>query len=158
MVIAVVFLNSLTAKVVEAALKRFESELKRAEALHKSTLAMVTTVDTDLRARRITPYSDLWKKTGALPQWPRNRELTYQDLHSLMANLREWYFEAGGMYLSTTARKAYGEVQESLMSVLEKGQEGKVMDSDYDAIRGKCSKLRTGLAHDLLSRREAPDI
>ncbi|HXH14462.1 MAG TPA: hypothetical protein VNP04_32445 [Alphaproteobacteria bacterium] len=158
MVVAVLFLKSLTEKLVDAAQKRFESALKRAEDLHKSALAMATTVDTDLRARRITAYSELWKKTCALPQWPRNRELTYQDLRSLTDDFRKWYFETGGMYLSTKAREAYGEVQESLASVLEKARDGRVIDSDYDAIRGKCSMLRAELTRDLLSRREAPEI
>jgi len=155
---AVLFLKLLTEKVVEAAQKQFESALKRSEELHKSTLAMVTTVDTDLRERRITAYSELWKKTGTLPQWPRNRELTYQDLLNLTDELRKWYFETGGMYLSATARKAYGEVQESLTCVLAKGNAGTVNDSDYDTIRSKCSTLRTELTRDLLSRRVAPDI
>lgn len=157
-VVAVLFLKSVTEKMVEAAQKRFESALKRAEELHKSTLAMATTVDTDLRGRRITVYSELWKKTGALPQWPPNRDLTYRDLSDLTAELRKWYFESGGMYLSTTAREAYGAVQESLTTVLGRNEDGKVSDSDYDAIRGKCSALRTELTRDLLSRREAPDI
>jgi hypothetical protein len=157
-VLAVLFVTSLTQKIVDAAQKRFESALKRAEELHKSTLAMASTVDTDLRGRRITAYTELWKKTGTLPQWPRNRELTYQDLRALTDELRKWYFETGGMYLSTTAQKAYAETQESLTSVLAKDQDGKVSDPDYDSIRGKCSALRAELTGDLLSRREAPNI
>lgn len=157
-VLAVLFVKSLTEKIVDAAQKRFESALKRAEELHKSTLAMASTVDTDLRGRRITVYAELWKKTGTLPQWPRNRELVYEDLRALTDELRKWYFATGGMYLSTTARKAYGEVQEALTSVLANKQAGKVSDADYDSVRGKCSALRSELTRDLLSRREAPDI
>jgi len=44
----------LTTKGFEAELKRFESELKRAEQLQMSKLSLVTSFDTDLRARRIT--------------------------------------------------------------------------------------------------------
>jgi hypothetical protein len=155
---AVIFFTSLTQKLVEGVQKRFESSLKRTEELHKNTIAMTMTIDTDLRGRRITVYSELWKKTGDLPKWPRNQELTYQDLHNLSTELRKWYFETGGMYLSEGARVAYGEVQKSLTSVLAKGQDGKVIDSDYDTIRGKCSTLRTELTDDLLSRREAPEM
>jgi len=157
-VLTVLFVKLVAEKIIDAAQKRFESALKRAEELHKSTLAMASTVDTDLRGRRITAYAELWKKTGTLPQWPRNRELTYQDLRALTDELRKWYFETGGMYLSTTARKAYGELQESLTSVLAKNEDGKVSDADYDSARGRCSALRTELTRDLLSRREAPDI
>jgi hypothetical protein len=157
-VVTLLVLKLVIEKVVEAAQKRFEHALKRAEEVHKVSLAMASTIDTDLRQRRIAPYSELWKATGALPQWPRNRELTYQDLQSLTNLLRKWYFESGGMYLSTSARTAYGEVQKALTSVLEKPSDGQVTDSDYESIRGKCHELRIELTQDLLSRREPPVI
>jgi len=159
-VIAVIFIKSLTEKLVEGAEKRFESALKRSEELQRSTLALATAVDTDLRQRRIDVYADLWKKTGALPRWPRNFELTYQDLLDLTADLRSWFFDTGGMFLSAKAREAYGDVQESLTSVLRDNKDGqiKVGESDYDAILARCSALRAELTHDLLSRREAPTL
>jgi hypothetical protein len=157
-VIAVVFLKSATEKLVDGAEKRFESALRRSEELHRSLLTTATTIDTDLRTHRIEVYAELWKMTGSLPNWPRNLELTYQDLQSLTNELRTWYFERGGMYLSAGARKGYGDVQESLASVLKDKKDGKVSDSDYDAIRAQCSALRSELTRDLLSRREAPDI
>ena len=158
-VFTVLFLKLLMEKVVQVAQQRFESAMKRAEDLHKSTLATAAAVDTDLRNRRITCYSELWGTTGALPQWPRNKKLEYNDLSDLIDKFRKWYFEIGGMYLSTSARKAYGEVQEYLTSSLKNKQhDQKVNDSDYDIIRGKCSTLRTELTRDLLSRREAPEL
>jgi hypothetical protein len=79
-VIAVVFVKSLTEKLIEGAEKRFESALKRTEELQRSTLALATAVDTDLRQRRSNVYAELWKKTGILPRWPHNSELRYRDL------------------------------------------------------------------------------
>ena len=66
----------------------------------------IVTGDTDLHTHRIQVYTELWNKTGTLPQWPRNRELTYRDLQTLTAELCSWYFEQGGMYLSTIAWEA----------------------------------------------------
>ena len=66
----------------------------------------IVTVDTDLHTHRIQVYTELWNKTGTLPQWPRNRELTYRDLRTLTAELCSCYFEQGGMYLSTIAWEA----------------------------------------------------
>ena len=76
------------------------------------------------------------------------------------ADLRSWFFNSGGMFLSAKAREAYGEVQESLTSVLKNNQDGRirVAEVDYDAILAKCSALRAELTHDLLSRREAPTL
>ena len=141
-----------------AAEQRFESALKRAEELHRVLLASATTIDSDLRAHRIEVYCDLWKKTGLLPQWPRNQQLTYSQLQQFTTDLRDWYFERGGMYLSRSAREAYGKVQEALGSVLAESKHGTVSDSDYDAVRTQCSYLRNELTDDLLSRREAPDL
>lgn len=156
--VGVLFLKSLTEKVVDAAQARFESSLKRAEELHRSTLALSASVDTDLRTRRIEAYTDLWKLTGALPQWPRNRELTYEDLRALTGEFRLWYFGVGGMYLSVKARAAYGQVQEALAGILAAAGDGAVTDAHYDAVRGECSRMRTELTQDLLSRREAPGL
>jgi hypothetical protein len=133
LVIAVILLKSLAEKLVEGAEKRFESALKRAEEAHGSLLAAAAMIDTDLRTRRIEVYADLWQKTGLLPQWPRNHELTYQELQHLTSDLRAWYFERGGIYLSTSARKAYGDLQESLESALRDKKAGKVSDLDYEA-------------------------
>jgi hypothetical protein len=145
-----------------AALKRTEAEytasLKRVEEEHKTSLAFASAIDADLRTQRIPVYLKLWKMTGTLPRWPRNRELTYQDLRGLTGELRGWFFEGDGLYPSASARQAYGEVQELLTSVLEINRNGKVSDFDYDAIIAKCSALRAELTHDLLSRREAPTL
>lgn len=157
-VVGVLFLKSLTEKVVDAAQARFESSLKRAEELHRSTVALAASVDTDLRTRRIDAYTELWRLTGALPQWPRNRDLAYEDLRSLTGEFRQWYFGVGGMYLSVKAREAYGKVQEALGGILASAGDGPVSEAHYDAVRGECSRLRTELTQDLLSRREAPGL
>jgi len=62
------------------------------------------------------------------------------------------------MYLSRSAREAYGNVQEALGTVLAERKDGTVSAPDYDAVRTQCSNLRNELTNDLLSRREAPDL
>ena len=157
-VLVVLFLKAAVEKSVEAAGKRFESALKRAEEFHRSTLAFAAAVDTDLRQRRIPVYAELWEKTGILPKWPRDPQLTYERLRNLTAEFRDWYFKEGGMYLSQGAREGYGNLQDSLSEVLKPEMVGVVSDKDYEAVREKCSALRTELTKDLLSRREAPEI
>jgi hypothetical protein len=148
----------ITEKMADTATKLVDGRLKRAEELHKSSLAFASVVDTDLRTRRIPVYAELWQKTGLLPMWPWNTELEYEALHQLTRDFRSWYFEQGGMYLSTSARNAYFEVQKCINAILEKGKAGRISHDDYMAVRDKCSALRTELAEDLLSRREAPSI
>jgi hypothetical protein len=115
-------------------------------------------IDVDLRKRRVEVYADLWKLTSVLPKWPKDRNVTYEQLLTFSQALRSWYFERGGMYLSrTTHSKGYGPLQDALQSVLSPGKSGKLSESDYDTVRDRCSFLRTCLASDIESRREGLD-
>jgi hypothetical protein len=159
LIVAALFLGKVVAeKVADTATKLVEGRLKRAEEVHRSALAFASLVDTDLRTRRIRVYSELWAKTGLLPMWPWNTELEYSALHQLTRDLRDWYFKRGGMYLSASARDAYFEVQKSINAILEQDKAGRVSHDDYRAVRDRCSALRTELAEDLLTRREAPSV
>jgi hypothetical protein len=119
--VAALFLGKVvTEKMADTATKLVEVRLKRAEELHKSPLAFTSVVDTDLRTRRIPVYAELWEKTGLLPMWRWNTELEYEALHQLTCDFRNWYFKRGGMYLSTSARDAYFEVQKCINAILDK--------------------------------------
>ena len=61
------------------------------------------------------------------------------------------------MYLSrSTHDRAYGPLQDALAEVLRSHRSGRVSDEHYEAIRLRCSALRTALAGDIESRREGP--
>jgi hypothetical protein len=113
---------------------------------------------------RRTAYAELWKSTGALPRWSRERGFTYPSLEALSADFRTWYFETGGMYLSRDARERYGAMQEAIATVLDARRgpspgwplsEEPLSVSDYDLVLARCSALRTERTDDLLSRRGA---
>jgi hypothetical protein len=106
-------------------------------ALINSSLAMRTHIDQSLREIRISVYKDLWRRTGLLPQWPKSREVTYAKLADFSRDLRHWYFNEGGIYLSTESRAVYGSVQETVQAVIS-GGEGKILEEEYD--RGRNSR------------------
>jgi hypothetical protein len=143
---------------IRTAQAQLESSLRRAEEVYEARVQHTFSVDTDLRERRIKVYAPLWRLTGILPLWPRNDELEYRHLKSLSRDLREWYFESGGMYLSTEARTAYGAVQKSLKSIYSRSDVERVSEDDYDRIQDKCSTLRSRMTDDLLSRRSAVEV
>lgn len=128
-------------------------------ALLTSLLAFQTKVDEGLREKRIALYKVLWKKTGLLPNWPRRADVTYQHLREFSEELRKWYFEEGGIFLSHKARDAYGALQDTvgqlLTPSLKDGLIGPKYDEEYEKVRSKCSELRSQLTEDLLSRRGA---
>ena len=99
----------------------------------------------------------LWKTTALLPKWPRDTSVTYERLQDFSLALRTWYYETGGMYLSHSTRKqAYSPLQDTLQGLVESNRTGPLSEQDYDAVRARCSSLRTALAGDIESRREGP--
>ncbi len=125
-------------------------------ALLKSVLDMRAKVDEELRTARAGVYKPLWQRMELLPQWPRATNVTYKDLKDLSEAFRDWYFKEGGIYLSHTARKKYGDAQEAMTQAFQKNDLATVISGqDYDVVREKLSLLRTELTNDLLSRRRA---
>ena len=114
-------------------------------------------IDLDLRKRRIEVYAPLWRATSLLPKWPRDETVTYAQLARLGHELRQWYYEVGGMFLSrTTHDEGYGPLQGAIAAVVEEGRSGPLSAADYEAVRKRCSTLRSLLAADLESRRDSP--
>ncbi len=101
----------------KAELARLNSELeierKRAEVAYTQLAQMETKIDLDLRKRRIVVYKELWERTAILTKWPRSEDSTYEELHKLSEDLRDWYFTQGGMFTSRkTHNSAYAPLQE----------------------------------------------
>ncbi len=116
-------------------------------------------VDASLRETRIPVYKELWKKTELLPKWSRSEDITYERLDQFSSELRDWYFNQGGVFLSERARAAYGNLQDTIHFVLPKKEKKHNLSiEDYEQVRQMCSKLRTELTNDLLSRRGAPSL
>ena len=61
------------------------------------------------------------------------------------------------MYLSrTTHDEGYGPLQGAIASAVGEGRTGPLTPADYEAIRKRCSALRSLLAADVESRRDSP--
>jgi hypothetical protein len=132
--------------------------LSQAAEEQKNLLAQAAAVDTDLRERRIPVYTRLWLLTRLLPKWPRAEGIKRRDLHSLSEHLRKWYFEGGGMFLSSESVEAYKKLQDELARFYSERQPltEPITDEEYDEFRGYCSALRTELTNDIVSRRPSP--
>jgi len=121
------------------------------------TQKLLQDIDIDLRKRRIDVYQELWTSTSILPKWPKAEGVTYERLLQFSHELRSWYFTKGGMYLSrSTHDKAYSPLQDALAEVLRANRSGVLSNEHYEAVRSRCSTLRTALAGDIESRREGP--
>jgi hypothetical protein len=119
---------------------------------------LVLDYDADLRQRRIDAYADLWKRLSPLAKYGRLGALTVSDVEALAESLRVWYFEVGGLFLSTSARTDYFALQELLGLVAggwgwqEKDGAVALSTAAREYIRTSASRLRTGLTRDVGSR------
>ncbi|MBK9940638.1 MAG: hypothetical protein IPP13_03330 [Kouleothrix sp.] len=155
-VVGLTFAQKFIEQGISSAGRRFESSLLQAEEAYKKVVDVSAQIDTHLREQRIKVYGTIWLATSILPRWPRATGVTYPDILRFSETLRSWYFEQGGMWLSTDARQVYGQLQEQIWQILPKHSDGTITDEEYDAVLAQCSALRTELTKDLVSRRAAP--
>jgi hypothetical protein len=100
--------------------------------------------DKDLRGKRRDAYAALWKILQPLAKYSPPAPVTPELLKQLSADLRQWYFEVGGLYMSANARDAYFALQDELQLA---------SPSAENAIRAG-SRLRTATTRDVGSRNE----
>ena len=70
---------------------------------------------------------------------------------NLSEELLHWYYFVGGVYLSDSARNAYGDLQKALNDPTRTPNSNALSPHDYTLLMNLCSKVRTELTHDLLS-------
>ena len=125
-------------------------------AILNSYLSSRTQVAEEVRKARLESYPKLWRLTSLLSVWPRT-DPKLEHLKRLHRDLRRWYFDIGGLYLSENARDRYGEVQEILALVLANFDSleypnGQPSGKTYEDLRDTCSALRHALTEDLETR------
>src|SRR5690348_919571 len=106
-------------------------------AVIQNILDVRTKINESLRNERFAVYKVLWKKTELLPQWPRSPTVTYEQLAHLSEEMRDWYFNEGGIYLSAKSRKSYGDAQDAIQTVLGayKNEKDPLSDPQYEKAR-----------------------
>lgn len=116
--------------------------------------------DETLHNTRIGTYQDLWGRMQVLAKYARPEPVTPLRLRQLGEDLRAWYFEVGGLFLTDNSRDRYFDLQDAIVAELKKDHpdENKDLDTNsFEAIREQGSTLRTSLSSDLRSR-NAPRI
>jgi hypothetical protein len=106
--------------------------------------------DADLRRDRIGVYKELWKSLQPLARYAPERSLTCADAHALAGQLRSWYFEQGGLYLSEASREAYFGLQDALKDIHPSDKP--LSKEEVAMLRERGSTLRTHLTKDVGTR------
>lgn len=105
--------------------------------------------------KRYEQYQKIWKLSGILPRYPENRSVTYEQLYKTCIAVKDWYFEGGGMIMSTTTRATYEELQQTLFTVSQSQQLEPLSSTDHDLVRSLFSRFRSELTGDLTSRNKS---
>lgn len=123
---------------------------------------LVFDYDADLRKRRIETYSDLWSRLEPLAKYAARSRFSKKDVEQLAESLRAWYFEKGGLFLSTGARGAYFALQDVLTRLIEgmgweSPDQENLTPAAREYLRTYGSRLRTSLILDV-GTRTRPEI
>jgi hypothetical protein len=114
-------------------------------------------VRSDLWNKRFESYIRIWKITQLIPKWPRNEKLSYKGLYELSKHFQDWYFQDGGILLSSPARQKYGDMQEAMttarLSQEKLSTDAILNEDDYNKVQTACSNFRTAITNELLSRK-----
>jgi hypothetical protein len=125
--------------------------------------------DAELRDARLLVYTRLWAALEPLAKYAREPpgRPRRDEIEELARDLRRWYFQEGGLYLSAEAREAYFQLQDALTAVIESarwtagnGSSEEIDAGTFEALRQIGSWLRTTLTYDVGTRRRfslAPD-
>jgi hypothetical protein len=108
--------------------------------------------DASLRDLRIDAYTKLWKELEKLAKYGRPDPLSKGEAQQLRDNLRDWYFNTGGLVLSTQTRQDYFTLLDALEVVID-GSDNIFGDEDDEFLRVLGSRLRTAMTRDVGTRR-----
>lgn len=123
----------------------------------KIRLDMTVEYDKSLRDKRLELYKELWPKTKPLARFSA-QPLTYNIVKTLSAEMSDWYFREGGIYLSKRSRKPYFHLKRQLQRVigdqtLAGHPDTEIKGESSEKIQDAASRLRTSLADDIRTRR-----
>lgn len=108
--------------------------------------------DDSLRDLRITRYEELWKALKPLAKYGRPTALSHEQIADLIGALATWYFDTGGLVLSSEARADYFALQDGLEFALARPPRELNADED-EFLRVLASRLRTAMTRDVGTRR-----
>ncbi|MFL5739977.1 MAG: hypothetical protein ACJ75B_07160 [Flavisolibacter sp.] len=123
--------------------------------LVKSALDYRSKVFSLLWDKRMEAYQDLVKLLSRFPKWPR-AEPVYSDLLHMSIDLKNWYFDTGGILMSKSTRLAFENLQIYITGLheLHKNSHAEKIQDEYNAVVDLCHLVRVEMTRDLLSRKK----
>jgi hypothetical protein len=112
--------------------------------------------DLSLREARLGAYQSLWRLLQPLAKYARPEPVTYRLLGRMLNELRAWYFETGGLYLTEPSREAYFHLMDRLRDLTTRVDGPATRELPFETfefLRELGSSLRTSMVEDVQTRR-----
>jgi hypothetical protein len=127
----------------------------------KVRLDLTAEYDRKLRSERLDAYRDLFKRMKPLARYSPEKPLTYKIIRETSEDLRDWYFDVGGIYLSKDSRTPYFDLKDLMQAIIDNedfrdpkdDETRKAFIASLDPIVEKGSELRMLLTHDIGTRK-----
>ena len=85
----------------------------------KVRLDLTAEYDRKLRSERLDAYRELFKRLKPLARYSAEKPLTYKIIKETSEDLRDWYFDVGGIYLSKDSREPYFELKGLMQKIID---------------------------------------
>ena len=149
--ILIPFITSLVSGLVSAILTYFGTR-------SKIRLDLSAEYDKELRASRLEVYQELWRLLKPLARFSAESPLTYSIIRETTENMRDWYFDTGGIYLSRLSREPYMKLKGAMQAIIDDTSLAEHADEPLsgpriEAVLKKGHSLRSSLADDIGTRR-----
>jgi hypothetical protein len=124
----------------------------------KLRLDLAAEYDKQLQEHRLEVYKQLWAMLEPLARYGREKPVTLAVLRDVSSATRTWYFQVGGIYLTSATRDPYfrwkGLMQELLDSPGPSESANSPMHEDrLEGVIAAASTLRTHLSDDIGTKR-----
>ena len=113
-------------------------------------------VHKELWTKRYEAYKNMFCVVGNFPLYPAKAIVSYAGLLETSRYFKVWFFNEGGMLLSSKTRDKYFKVQKKIQNILgtiaETSLDRTITEDEYDAVRTLMSQFRRAMTDDLMSR------
>jgi hypothetical protein len=124
----------------------------------KIRLELAVEYDKELRKDRLCAYLKLWPRLKALAKYSPPEPVSHQLVKRTSEDMRDWYFDIGGVYLSRESRGPYFKLKGMMQNIIDdpamQKQVGSLPRERVTALHDQATKLREALSDDVGTRQE----
>lgn len=124
----------------------------------KVRLDLAAEYDKNLRTERLQGYKELWRLMKPFSTYAPESPLTYKKIKSISDDMRDWYYEKAGIFLSKESLRRFIELSVVLKDILDNETLKEDINSPIDTTELKSvtrasQDLREALAEDIRARK-----